>query len=140
MIYVVGYKSKFGAILKIGRTSGSIQKRVQQLQVGCAHQLEIFATFNFNYKQEANDKKHEKLIHNFLEPFRLKGEWFRFDLHKPDYYYLQDIVEAFEYDMISESDFEGYLQDVRFRHQEVPSTNIKKLYNFKIFKYLWGEQ
>lgn len=56
---------------KIGRTSQSIESRIQQLQTGCPFEIEVYATFPTFWPAEM-----EKFLHAYLSEFRTSGEWF----------------------------------------------------------------
>jgi len=55
--------------IKIGYTKGSIEKRIAQMQTGCHEELKC------RYKMDG-DRETEKNIHKYIEPFRVRGEWF----------------------------------------------------------------
>jgi hypothetical protein len=66
--------SKEARCLKIG-ISNNPEKRLQALQTGSPHKLEILKT------QETNDaRKLERELHETFADFRLNGEWFSDDV------------------------------------------------------------
>ena len=58
-------------MIKIGRSKDP-QKRLKQLQTGNPNRLKLIASFDGLGWQE-------KLIHERLKSYRLKGEWFSYD-------------------------------------------------------------
>lgn len=67
MIYFV-QQGKSGPI-KIGYTKSNIDKRIEQLQTGCAYKLTLLGTID-------GDKEQENLIQHFFHGHRMYGEWF----------------------------------------------------------------
>lgn len=59
-------------LYKIGRTSGSVHQRRQQLQAGCPFQLTVVADF-----AAKNVESLEKKVHAALAGCSVRGEWFR---------------------------------------------------------------
>lgn len=68
-IYVL--RGKGTNFFKIGRTSQSVDSRIQQLQTGCPFEIEVYATFPTFWPAEM-----EKFLHAYLDEFRSSGEWF----------------------------------------------------------------
>lgn len=64
-LYIIGASS---GPVKIG-ISGAASVRLRQLQTGYPHRLEIIA-------EVAGDEEDEEYVHNFLQQWRLEGEWF----------------------------------------------------------------
>jgi len=71
MIYFIQSK-EFGAI-KIGYTSGSVSKRIEDLQVGNPDQLLLVGTIPGGFADE-------KKVHYRFKDSRIRGEWFK-DTH-----------------------------------------------------------
>ena len=56
--------------IKIGFTSGQVQKRISSLQTGHPYKLKLLATLPGN-------RDYEKSLHERFAAFRLEGEWFQ---------------------------------------------------------------
>ena len=67
MIYFI-QQGKAGPI-KIGYTKNDINKRMDQLQTGCAYKLTLLGIID-------GDKEQEYLIQKFFHGHRMYGEWF----------------------------------------------------------------
>lgn len=68
-LYIV--QSNVTGMIKIGRSKNP-DKRLKQLQTGNPNKLKLIASFK-------GEGWREKLIHEDLRCFRLKGEWFHYD-------------------------------------------------------------
>ncbi len=68
-VYFIQAGDENGAI-KIGFTSGSVQRRIQNHQVGCPDQLRLLGSV-------IGDDLLEARFHRVFRKYRLKGEWFR---------------------------------------------------------------
>ena len=66
IVYVVG----FGPYVKIGFTRDRVEWRVAELQVGCPETIQIIATINGGFSDEAR-------LHRRFADIRLRGEWFK---------------------------------------------------------------
>lgn len=66
-IYIVRMKGT--DYFKVGYTSGTVQTRMKQLQVGNPKPLKFVTTWG-------GDMDAEKEVHDMLGEFRTKGEWF----------------------------------------------------------------
>jgi hypothetical protein len=64
------YAAWDGQAIKIGRTEGTPEERLAQLQTGNPGELRLLA---YRYGDEAT----ERLIHQVLKGSHLRGEWFR---------------------------------------------------------------
>lgn len=64
------------SLVKIGYTTGSVEKRLKTLQTGQPFRLRVIETVAV----ESEAQKHETLLHTFLTEQRRSGEWFEIDL------------------------------------------------------------
>lgn len=64
------------SLVKIGYTTGSVEKRVKTLQTGQPFRLRVLDTVAV----ESEVHKQETLLHQFLKEQRRAGEWFEIDL------------------------------------------------------------
>lgn len=55
--------------VKIGFTSGCVQKRLEYLQTGSPHELRVVASVDA-------DKGFETDLHKMLADYRIRGEWY----------------------------------------------------------------
>lgn len=68
-----------GEFIKIGYTSGSIKKRIQQLQTGCAKKI-----YEVGYIEGSKEKEEE--LHKIFGNYRMQGtEWFIADRSLVEY-------------------------------------------------------
>lgn len=74
MDYVYLIHAKETNRYKIGRTGQSPTKRLQGLQTGCPHELELVFCIETDTPNEQED-----MLHWFNEESRVHGEWFEFD-------------------------------------------------------------
>lgn len=68
-LYII--QSSMTGMIKIGRSKNP-EKRLKQLQTGNPNKLKLIAEFK-------NQGWKEKIIHEKLRLFRLKGEWFSYE-------------------------------------------------------------
>jgi lambda repressor-like predicted transcriptional regulator len=71
-IYIIQCCDDNGYV-KIGLTTDNAVSRQLSLQVGCPYELKVVASFNVSGEL----RKIEQTLHNQLERFRLRGEWFK---------------------------------------------------------------
>lgn len=64
------------SLVKIGYTTGSVEKRLKTLQTGQPFRLRVIETVVV----ESEARQHETLLHKFLTEQRRSGEWFEIDL------------------------------------------------------------
>tara|TARA_B100000131_G_C18023053_1_gene575364 strand:+ start:493 stop:786 length:294 start_codon:yes stop_codon:yes gene_type:complete len=83
-LYII--QSDLTGMIKIGRSKDPV-KRLKQLQTGNPNELKLIASFK-------DQGWKEKIIHESLKSFRLKGEWFSYKCigSIPD-----DLYEKIEY-------------------------------------------
>lgn len=67
--------------VKVGYT-GKLIERIAGLQTGCPVQIEDVAYARLPTTECARSA--EKLIHQAMKPYRSQGEWFQFDLSRPE--------------------------------------------------------
>lgn len=79
------------SLVKIGYTTGSVQKRLKTLQTGQPFPLRVIATVPV--ETEVRDK--EALLHAFLATERRRGEWFELALQSEDFAALLQRAIAF---------------------------------------------
>lgn len=70
MIYAIQPENE--PAVKIGYTTGSLQKRLTWLQVGNHKRLELLGAIPGDWKTEQG-------LHKTLAPCRIRGEWFRLE-------------------------------------------------------------
>ena len=80
-LYII--QSDVTGMIKIGRSKDP-QKRLKQLQTGNPNRLKLIASFKEKGKEE-------KYLHEVLNNYKLKGEWFSYHCvgSIPDDYYDQ---------------------------------------------------
>lgn len=66
-IYLIEAVGAFA--LKVGFTSGPLEKRLRDLQTGSPHELRLVAS-------QSGSKSDERALHETLEDYRIRGEWF----------------------------------------------------------------
>lgn len=72
-IYVIRAGDEVWAPVKIGFTDkDSLSNRIQTLQTGSAYKLKDICLIS----EDDATQRFEKLVHKFLAPLRLEGEWF----------------------------------------------------------------
>ncbi|HZP54983.1 GIY-YIG nuclease family protein [Actinocrinis sp.] len=67
--YVIG--SSGNRLVKIGTTTGSVEQRLANLQVGSPHRLHLILAVRTNARAE-------RALHEYFAPRRCHGEWFDF--------------------------------------------------------------
>lgn len=68
------YMMSAGNFIKIGH-SANPEKRVEQMQTGNPHEIEIIALLPFDSKKQAHNE--EKRLHFMLKKHNFRGEWFK---------------------------------------------------------------
>lgn len=68
------YIIQCGKFYKVGRTNGSVQSRMRQLQAGNPIKLELICTL-----PDPEPSEIERIIHRAYKAQRTSGEWFRFE-------------------------------------------------------------
>jgi Meiotically Up-regulated Gene 113 (MUG113) protein len=67
------YIIRCGKFYKVGRTNGSVEARMKQLQAGNPIRLELICTL-----PDPTPSRIERIIHTAYKAQRVSGEWFNF--------------------------------------------------------------
>ena len=73
-IYFIGPLDRSQGVVKIGKTSKAVEKRLATIQTGSPHRLSIYGRVEM-------DGRYEEALHRLFAAQRLHGEWFRLTGH-----------------------------------------------------------
>lgn len=110
MIYVIGNEDGY---VKIGITSGSIERRLRAIQTGSSTKLHVVRTWEPT--GENSDRIGERILHRLFRYYRANGEWFHLPQEgidwilgcAPDYFNQKEVSEM-RFKDTSESTKETY--------------------------------